>query len=101
MSSEAKFTKGPWSAESPYSTMFMIVDGQQQAIAEIQCGTDEHSDYVADEKEQANAHLIAAAPELYAALCDTMLILEANGVRFGESAQAKARKALAKARGEI
>lgn len=100
---EEKFTKGPWSADSPYSTMFMVVDSQQQPITEVQCGTDEHGDYLACEKEKANAHLIAAAPELYDALEDLLeqldmtpeLNLDSWGVYTFE-----AEAALAKARGE-
>lgn len=109
---EEKFTKGPWSADSPYSTMFMVVDSQQQPITEVQCGTDEHGDYLACEKEKANAHLIAAAPELYTALesCMSELLfminkhnthnMSDNSYEYDYQTVHEAQMVLAKARGE-
>lgn len=49
--------------------------------------------------DEANAHLIAAAPELYEALANLLAVSEGEGgTRF--DAQDIARAALAKARGE-
>ena len=103
MSNETKFTSGPWSADSPYSTMFMVVDSQQQTIAEVQCGTDEYGDYLANEKEQANAHLIAAAPEMYDVIIAMLEQFDAEETCHNEYDYIvirEAKKVLAKARGE-
>ncbi|MCP4058377.1 MAG: hypothetical protein GY738_13895 [Pseudoalteromonas sp.] len=55
---ETKFTKGEWIA-----SCYVVVDSQGDTIAD--CG---FSDEIHDEKEETNAALIAAAPEMYAML---------------------------------
>jgi len=50
------------------------------------------------EEKEANARLIAAAPELLAA-CQRLLALASEGVRAGDSAQGQAREAITKAIG--
>ena len=84
---EPKYTKGPW-------------ENVDDAYIEAANGTvvvNEMNTALPDEQITANAHLIAAAPELYEAL-EAML-------RFGDigsraAAEIKAHAALAKARGE-
>lgn len=70
-------------------------DCEHHAIADCSCN---HTCRMDDECE-ANAHLIAAAPELYEAL---WVATEHNALRFGEDHNTviQGRAALAKARGE-
>ena len=63
MLSDGKFTKGPWRADisnrlSEDSDCW-VVDSEEGAIAELMCPAD---------VAEANARLIAAAPDLYSAL---------------------------------
>lgn len=96
--SEAKFTKGPWVAGR--KDMASIVDGVDSKW--IYSG----DEYVAIasgrvtgtwETVIANAHLIAAAPELYEVLSEAM---ERGGV-IQMCLYGKSLAALAKARGEV
>lgn len=73
--SEMKFTKGPWSYElsdrlSDGSDCLSISDADGSSIAEMMCPAD---------VEEANARLIAAAPDLYAALKDVRDFLRSSG----------------------
>lgn len=96
MTNETKHTPGPWQAGR--ADMASIVDGVDSKW--IYAG----DEYVAIasgrvtgtwETVMANAHLIAAAPELYEALEDAVDLLTAAGYSTLEH-----RAALAKARGE-
>ena len=93
--SDTKFTPGPWRYDrtngSPTTGEHMIAGAKPGYLAEVRdCGSgDVH----------ANAHLIAAAPDLYAAL---YALLKANLSCDDDNIDAAdaARAALAKARGE-
>ena len=89
---ETKFTPGPWQAE--IATMhgkvieyFVRVDGDEIAIASAICDRD-------GQPNQANARLIAAAPDLYA------LVEEIVRDGLGSSWKPRAEAALKRARGE-
>lgn len=84
--SEAKFTKGPWDGKT------VIVRGLNFIS---------HAHYRTDEGE-ANAHLIAAAPELYELLRQTEEMFDMHkGIDEDEYIyRQNVRAALAKARGE-
>jgi hypothetical protein len=86
-------TPGPWHvAPIGGDTYIGINDGR--LIADMRR---EQCDNPAELAEcDANAHLIAAAPDLFAA-CEAAL----NGTPFDESYRDKCKAALAKARGEI
>lgn len=85
--SELKATPGPW---EPRHDELVAKDGNTVAIF-LCCG--------GQEVNAANAHLIAAAPELYEALEMMLKMVEFGG--FGkDAAMDTARSALAKARGE-
>jgi len=97
--SETKFTPGPWH----------WVDVGSRICIENKSGDDIASvlNYAEPEIEIADAHLIAAAPELYEALIDMFngwqYIRQSHGDLYGvgwDRAEDKARAALAKARGE-
>lgn len=88
--SEAKFTKGPW-VNSPLGP-WIIETKDEIEIADISASSLVNA--------TANAHLIAAAPELYEALED-VLYLFGQGDNPDEPKEVSvARAALAKARGE-
>lgn len=61
----AKFTKGPWGVHGDW----MIVDSSGRLIAQFEPLNDDLSNANTPESF-ANAHLIAAAPEMYKALDD-------------------------------
>jgi hypothetical protein len=99
----SRFTPGPWEAE-PQTGRGAWIKGSDGEWAALSCGD-------TDERGRANAHLIAAAPDLYEALAG---VIPANvcltnmrwpddtvvpcDVTLGELRKAAA--ALAKARGE-
>jgi len=109
MSTPAKFTPGPWYAESPHLTRVRtLADGCDGAIiadAHHTEGEDTHAGIAATIAEQrANACLIASAPVLYAVL-EAVALNDQGGTAQQKAfcwdvACAKAHSALAQARGE-
>ena len=97
MTDQPKWTPGPWAVERNKRTWGWVdVVGPSLGVGGPTQATDLT---LADEvKRIAEAHLIAAAPDLYAAL-DGMLGLLDAGSLYEPQAYA-ARTALAKARGE-
>ena len=90
MASERKWTKGPWKFK-PHGSRFRIIEAEQETSIAI--GQNQ-----GDVESEANARLIASAPDLYEALeslldPSTDMLAHAGNVR-------KARAALAKAKGE-
>ena len=109
---ETKWTKGPWLISTPtqgYEVCTMhglppqpSEDGRGQTWVYIrpESLTRNGEWHWPDEQEQlANAHLISAAPDLYAALQSLLAVNEGEG-GTEYHAQDIARAALAKARGE-
>lgn len=95
----AQHTPGPWIADN--SRMLTSINaGNKKHIAMVnyfQCGKPEFD--VCGEEHEANARLIAAAPELLEAVNELMADAEDTG-EFSYSAMSKARAAIAKAKGE-
>lgn len=60
--SAPKWTPGPWIVEGRGPNMKVIFAGLTPGNRLSPC-------FLADDDQEANAHLIAAAPELYEALC--------------------------------
>ena len=93
--SETKFTPGPWLFSSYKSgNSVIVIDGKEFDVATVNYPN-----------RDANAHLIAAAPELYEALegllADITEYQEINNLGGQNNHwQVKAKAALAKARGE-
>lgn len=100
---EPKWAPGPWEVDEDYrpgmSWNRHIVYGSDR---ENRVCFMSHSDGRAPERDRANAHLIAAAPELYEALLHIADEIETDGgVDTSDWLNmAAARAALAKARGE-
>lgn len=87
-----KFTPGPWVADGTtvYADAFKSGRNVYGAVACLAIGEDDTAF-----QEIANAHLIAAAPDLYEALEGVLRVADRQTVEFDA-----ARAALAKARGE-
>lgn len=99
MTAETKHTPGPWGAEpmeDGCSVAYRINDASGYEVA-VTSGRD------SDGEEAANARLIAAAPDMLAALCSLCNELEMpgeRGVLHGvPNALTAARAAIAKAEG--
>ena len=106
--SDTKFTPGPWEkgrqgeVEECFTPIHAKTHGAlAQVVTEMEDFNPSYPDHLSKKIEVlANAHLIAAAPELYEAL-ETMLQFFYIPYSEGQKgAQDKARTALAKARGE-
>lgn len=106
MSTQAKHTPGPWSAVSYVNGKIALED--DQGLGTIALVDTVHT--IKDPREQeANARLIASAPELLEALelaaqalqsCYEVDSYPANGGTEQDKALATARAAIAKAKGE-
>ncbi|CEF54582.1 hypothetical protein [Acetobacter ghanensis] len=114
--SEAKFTPGPWHLEAGFESSpgdfeeyWQVHDGQDAIVCS--------SSFCTAENKEANARLIAAAPELYEALNGLLRTLAESGIELDSLSSPtplinllnteeeyavleQSRAALAKARGE-
>lgn len=101
----SKHTKGPWVIfEGGITDKEIVITTQERNEAPKVpiCEMDVFFDGIVGEEQEANAYLIAAAPELLEAL-DILCELDENNVYMDEawrSAFRIARAALAKAKGE-
>ena len=99
---ETKWTPGPWNLGNSYGAMYDVVSKKEHGI----CSTGGFTSNIGDidaiiAENKANAILIAAAPELYAALDELLNDLGNRIVGFDDRrAVRKAEEALSKARGE-
>ena len=97
MMNNTKFTKGKWSVLGE----IVIAEKGHKTIKPL-CSLNGRMD---PKEDEANAHLIAAAPDMYETLKDSMVMLNAfhkNTGSLGARAQAEIiRVTLAKARGEL
>ena len=106
---EAEFTPGPWSAYIDEGACIIQSDSSGFAVADANKGSahplsDEwDKEWVAelDAQAEANAHLIAAAPDLYAALEAIISWDHQLDGPYAWEALEQAKAALAKARGEV
>lgn len=98
MMSETKFTQGTWRVNMISN---MVMDSHGKAIAVLTPYYEPREGYLDNEQEQAfNAHLIAAAPDLYAALESISADYQGNSRTITRETLEKGLKALAKARGQ-
>lgn len=98
MTDQPKWTPGPWRYDrtngSPTTGEHMIAGAKPGYLAEVRdCGSGD---------VRANTHLIAAAPDLYAALERALNFIANTESEMGEALPCgdAARTALAKARGQ-
>lgn len=99
--SDKTFTPGPWivmpeESENSYVRIRGSLLGERYKIANVLTPVYPGAEATEGEETQANARLIAAAPELYSALQE---IIDTEWIG-GKGGFVKARAALAKARGE-
>ena len=89
---DTKFTPGPW--HTWYEKMEISIYDQN---SDLICGPIKQCP-----EQEANAHLIAAAPELYEALNDLLNdCINFDGGKLTDIFMVKASRALTKARGEV
>jgi len=93
--SDTKWTPGPWAIAAGYKTMLLVESRFGGPVCDIECHCDVDTGILPSEEEEGNAHLIAAAPELYEALEAYMLMTDAP-----PAIASKGWSALAKARGQ-
>jgi hypothetical protein len=98
---EAKFTPGPWHWQGQGRFWEIYSGGTELTADGMICCINNPRETVTPEQRQANAALIAAAPDMYAALEKALPILEAHHAA-GDKMEVymKAVAALASARGE-
>ena len=96
--SEPKFTKGPWKAtyDSQLQAAIEIYNTEDRVIVAV---LPDRGTIEAMPEIEANANLIAAAPDMYEAL-ETIERVAGIGMMEDDPAKVKARDALRKARGE-
>ena len=94
----SKHTLGPWEASEGYPSDIWHVDMPSRGYSVVVSRAEEDWD-MAVEEVQANAHLIAAAPDLLDALETLLLSTERDDMNFRVRAMAAAREAIAKAKG--
>ena len=94
----SKHTLGPWEASEGYPSDIWHVDRPSRGYSVVVSRAEEDWD-MAVEEVQANAHLIAAAPELLDALETLLLSTERDDMNFRVRAMEAAREAIAKAKG--
>jgi len=88
--SETTFTPGPWTQNYVGTHGFIVRGGEKSVhVASVL----PKQDFVDSAEAKSNAHLIAAAPDLFSALSRLLLIADEKSVVM-------ARAALAKSRGE-
>ncbi len=96
-----KHTPGPWVYSDEYYPHIQTESGE--ALAKTDCSTT-RKEWVDDPKVcLANAHLIAAAPDLLASLCDVLSVARIKWGNLDPDANkvfADAEAAIAKAKGE-
>lgn len=109
--SEAKFTKGEWQLEeADFDGEFLLTTQQRMDNSQVEILTIDTS-YLGDigQEQKANAHLIAAAPEMYDEIeCDINGLIKllqsldrySNDYLFYSSELERKQQLLAKARGE-
>lgn len=97
---DTKFTPGPWEAFNRDNYQSIFAKGYERTI----CVVESYSKGFGPDRDErdANAHLIAAEPELYAKLLATRMWMDEDDLGPWEAAFcAEIDALLAKARGEI
>ena len=90
----ATHTAGPWAYDADSGEIYRDDKDTSPAIATMA------GDWVSDDQNMANAHLIEAAPDLLVALEHLVFDCEAHGLTDNDAHLREARAAIAKAKGE-
>ena len=107
--SEAKFTKGPWKSHD-HDEMDIVSESESfVGICTVYGYEPDHTGFNVSDECSANAHLIAAAPEMYQAIENLLVELDAkHGISLESMIGVGLRRCLedayyplAKARGEV
>ena len=114
--SDVKFTPGPWCLSKQSIRIikkdFSAIGSDDGFLIASSMGRDDSGFYASDSEADANAHLIAAAPDLYEALERSIDMLQDYALDYKKISGSnevhpihkeiidQAEKALAKARGE-
>lgn len=95
-----KFTRGPWYVYN--NDVYLEVVSDKGAICDTCMSGHEFDggDCTEGKSAKANAHLIAAAPEMYEAIKHVLEMQLRGFIVLGNEATDKLQKSLAKARGE-
>ena len=101
--SKPAFTPGPWGVEHTDEKLWvgpMRAEGGKVAdvVAPIEWGRDYRPDFLS--KQEANAHLIASAPDLLQATVALYSLLATDARYEGSECMDMARAAISRARGE-
>ena len=108
---ETKFTPGPWKSVQIEGWEFAVRAGgtvcniKQKIDFQVEDSVDRTIQGRSENRMRADAHLIAAAPEMYEALAEMLLAFSMENIGVDASlrrchAKRDARAALTKARGE-
>lgn len=108
MSKDMKFTKGPWAVQTDkYGGRRIIAmhpeyrkEGLDYVLVDEVGGRRYGKDFSDESEREANAHLIAAAPDMYKTLKALASLYEDDDGCRKLAQYVEARAALAKARGE-
>ena len=97
--SEAKFTKGPWKAtyDSQLQTAIEIYNTEDRVMVAV---LPDRGTVEAMPEIEANADLIAAAPDMYEALEEVWRILDSTMPLSRDNRADRIKRILCKARGE-
>ncbi len=96
----SKHTPGPWLLEQ--TTVYALNNERvpvNRFTASLDRGWSDNSSRILQQEVEANAHLIAAAPDLLEALSE--IINDGGKFVMTQETHRKARAAIAKARGEV
>jgi len=104
--SEPLFSAGPWEAKTWEGSVVghatgQAYEGEHAAVFSEAAGMICPLGLAADQESRANAHLIAAAPDLYEALTDLVKLIDEVAPSYADSTVVfAARAALSKAEGQ-
>jgi hypothetical protein len=94
----SKHTKGPWEVDKIAS--MHVQSGRRGVCSTGGYSNNQECPIKIEEENQANAHLIAAAPDMLEALEEVLNIKDYDTAEKCEEVREKARAIVAKARGE-
>jgi hypothetical protein len=99
--SDPKFTKAPWLLAGDGSPFVYALNkyGTNEFFLSVQKGTGDDDEFISEEKAKSIAKLIAAAPDLYAALSEADEIFDESWYTDKQLVM-RIKAALKKARGE-